>query len=131
MWEIIQSETAGIWGDGPTPTNDDEFDAAVGYILGRALVGGEDCGAHVVMLGDRRTGSFLLPDSRELRSKWEYWLSEEPVTGGAKMVDVARRRRRMEHPPNDRADAARGGKRWGRQVTAREFRISAVIDDEW
>ena len=84
MWEIIRSETACIWGDGPTPTNDDQFDAAVGYILGRALVGGEDCGVRVAMLGDRRTGSFLLPDSPRLRGKWEYWLSRGPVTGGRK-----------------------------------------------
>ncbi len=84
MWEIIRSETASIWGDGPTPTNDDQFDVAVGYILGRALVGGEDCGVRVAMLGDRRTGSFLLPDSPELRGKWEDWLSEKKVTGGRK-----------------------------------------------
>lgn len=82
MWEIIRSKAAGVWEHGPTPTNDDEFDAAVGYILGRALVGGEDCGILVAMLGDRRTESFLMPDSGEVRSKWERWLSEAPVTDG-------------------------------------------------
>ena len=84
MWEIVRSKAAGAWQDGPTPTNDDQFDAAVGYVLGRALVGAEDGGARVAMLGDRRTGAFLLPDSRELRNKWERWLWRKPVAGGRK-----------------------------------------------
>lgn len=84
MWEIVRSKAAGAWQDGPTPMNDDQFDAAVGYVLGRALVGVDDGGTRVAMLGDRRTGSFLVPDSRELRNKWERWLSENPVGGGRK-----------------------------------------------
>ena len=82
MWGVVRSKAAGAWQDGSTPTNDDQFDAAVGYVLGCALVGAEDGRARVTMLGDRRTGSFLLPDSRELRGRWERWLSEEPVAGG-------------------------------------------------
>ncbi len=82
MWEIVRSKAAGAWPDRRTPANDDQFDAAVGYVLGRAFVGAEEGGARVAMFDDRRTGALLLPDSRELRHQWERWMSEEAVAGG-------------------------------------------------
>ena len=78
MWEIIRSKAAGVWEDGPTPANDDQFDAAIGYILGRVYAeGGESGIARVAILGDRRAGAFLLPDVRQLRRQWERWMSAD------------------------------------------------------
>ena len=81
MWEIIRSKATGAWKGGPQPKNDDEFDAAMGYILGRGLVEGGDCVVRVMMLGNRQTGSFLLPYSRSLHEKWQHWSSEELANG--------------------------------------------------
>lgn len=80
LWEIIRCMANDLWQDGPTPANDDQFDAAVGYILGRAYVAEVEVGiGRVSTLGDRRTGSFLLPDTPDLRARWENWLSRKAV----------------------------------------------------
>lgn len=80
MWEIISCAAEGFW-EGPTPENDDQFDAAVGYILGCAYeAGGSPATGNVLTLGDRCTGSFLLPDTRNgLRGRWEGWLSKRAL----------------------------------------------------
>lgn len=76
MWKIIRRMAEDLWGDGPTPANDDQFDAAVGYILGRAYSEEGETGiGRISVLGDRRTGSFLLPDTPDLSARWDHWLS--------------------------------------------------------
>ena len=57
-----------------TPTNGDEFDAAVGYILGALYVQGN---AGVAILGDRHTGSFLLPVDSNLKKEWCEFLARK------------------------------------------------------
>ena len=81
MWEIIRSMVSGVWEEGPMPANDDEFDAAVGYILGRGYAEGRETRiGRVSILGDRRTGSFLLPEVPDLCDRWQSWLSsKEPA----------------------------------------------------
>ena len=77
MWEMIRCLGKGHW-EGPTPKNDDQFDAAVGYMLGCAYAAGSDTTiGRVSTLGDRRTGSFLLPDTPDLRARWDDWLSRK------------------------------------------------------
>ena len=80
MWEIISCVAGGLW-TGPTPENDDQFDAAVGYILGCAFEAGvSPTIGSVLTLGDRRTGSFLLPDTHNnLRRRWEDWRSNKAL----------------------------------------------------
>ena len=73
MWRIILSQTGFDWGERPHPQTDDEFDAAVGYLLGTMYVRDESngkSGRNVVILGNRETGSFLLPAVPGL---WEEW----------------------------------------------------------
>ena len=77
MWEIILSKASGLWDYGCAPTEtDDQFDAAVGYILGRALLEGENGTVRVASLGDRRMGSFLLPVVPGLESAWKQWIAK-------------------------------------------------------
>ena len=65
---------------GTTPANDDQFDAAVDYILGRAYAAGGETGiGRVSIHGHRRTGSFLLPDTPDLRARWGHWLSTKAM----------------------------------------------------
>ena len=66
LWCIILKKTAFPWA-GRTPENNDEFDAAVGYILG-SMYGERE--PHVAILGDTCTGSFLLPVVPKLKKKW-------------------------------------------------------------
>ena len=58
----------------PEPGDDDEFDAAVGYVLGFALAAGD---AAVDILGDAATGSFALPCDDALRRKFEHFAAGE------------------------------------------------------
>ena len=72
LWCIILKETRFRWAS-RKPENDDEFDAAVGYILGSMYVqqlGATEGESRVAILGDQRTGSFLLPVVPELEKKW-------------------------------------------------------------
>ena len=79
MWKIILCRTRFPWTGRPTPENDDEFDAAVGYILGSLYVGNRTSapriGQEVIILGNRSTGSFLLPAVEGLSGSWDAWLS--------------------------------------------------------
>lgn len=72
MWKVVLLHCDGTLkaslpkpktdGESWEPANDDQFDAAVGYILGvKWLRGDED----VVLLGDRANGSMLLPGTRD------------------------------------------------------------------
>lgn len=70
-------DTSGFRDKLPPPKTDDQFDAAVGYILGRRFQQGltqapPDC----TILGGRQHGSFLLPWSPELHDAWARWLRE-------------------------------------------------------
>lgn len=76
MWNIIRSENFDIWGNNPEPRNDDQFDAAIGFILGCAyLADRRSPSPSVVILGGRRTGSFLVPRAPDLIDRWEEWLA--------------------------------------------------------
>lgn len=89
MWTIVLQRT-GFEKDLPAPRTDDEFDAAVGYILGRTLVddraeGPQRCG----ILGNRYDGAFLLPLSRELTDAWAGWSAAGPSRRGSRRVSPA------------------------------------------
>ena len=78
MWEIVRSKVPALWAEGPGPANDDQFDAAVGYMLGCAYADDFDRSApRVAIVGTRRTGSFLLPEVPGLRDRWRSWLSSK------------------------------------------------------
>jgi len=81
MWSIIRGRTQFPWKARPTPQNDDEFDAAVGYILGSLYVGGRagtrSKAQEVTILGNRSTGSFLLPAVRGLECSWNVWINKQ------------------------------------------------------
>ena len=74
MWRAIRRE-CGIGESLPEePCNDDQFDAVIGYILGVKWVRGDrrDSGEEeVVLLGDRKNGSMLLPRMAGLCEAWE------------------------------------------------------------
>ncbi len=78
MWSILLARTRFRWTDRPTPENHDEFDAAVGYLLGSLYVGDRsgvpEVEHEVTILGDRSTGSFLLPAVPDLAQRWDAWL---------------------------------------------------------
>ena len=80
MWSIILARTPFRWADRPTPADDDEFDAAVGYLLGSLYLRDQNGAAkrerHVVILGDRFTGSFLLPAVSEIAQGWRAWVND-------------------------------------------------------
>ena len=79
MWAIILERTRFQWTDRPKPANDDEFDAAVGYLLGSLYVRDRTIaaksGQEVTILGNRSTGSFLLPAVPGLVRSWHAWLN--------------------------------------------------------
>lgn len=77
MWRILRLRTQFPWTNRPAPQDDDEFDAAVGFILG-SLYAGERTKARytsreVTLLGNRSTGSFLLPAVPRLTQSWNAW----------------------------------------------------------
>ena len=78
MWSIIV-EKAGFNRSGlPTPRDDDQFDAAVGFILGSLYADGDGSAkARAMILGSRETGSFLLPAGDDLKETWDQWSSKE------------------------------------------------------
>ena len=75
--EIILARTQFPWA-GRQPTDDDEFDAAVAYLLGSLYLRDQNGAAEgertVTTLGDRFTGSFLLPAIPGLEQKWCAWV---------------------------------------------------------
>ncbi|MDE0033344.1 MAG: hypothetical protein OXU75_09450 [Deltaproteobacteria bacterium] len=75
MWQIILEESRPFeWGNRCTPANGDEFDAAVGYVLGALYAQGNN---GVAILGDRHTGSFLLPVVPNLMDMWHEFLAQQ------------------------------------------------------
>jgi len=80
MWSILREGKGFSWGDRPQPENDDQFDVAVGYILGSLyvdqLAGARKVGQGVVSLGDRSTGSFLLPAVPGLKRSWSAFVED-------------------------------------------------------
>ena len=73
FWEIILRKSE-IGENLPEPTTDDEFDAGVGYILGRTysndrMLAERRC----EILGDKQNGAFLVPHLSTLFDAWEYW----------------------------------------------------------
>ena len=70
MWEIILERVA-IARDLPRPGTDDEFDAAIGYVLGATLLRDEAEGVRrCAILGNAHDGTFLLPHSDDLAAAW-------------------------------------------------------------
>ena len=73
LWQIIQPKRNSEWGQCPQPTNDDKFDALVGYILGRLWL---ESDPSVKLIGCRETGAWLLPiaQGQDLEAAWEdFW----------------------------------------------------------
>ncbi len=67
MWEIIQEKIPDE-AKKTTPKNDDELDAVVAYSLGVLWTQQKK---KVFLLGDRSTGSFLLPINADLKTKFD------------------------------------------------------------
>ncbi len=88
MWEIIL-DRSGFENELPHPGNDDEFDAAVGYILGKLFVqSGEQAPRSSLILGNSEHGSFLLPNIPGLADAWLRWKdtnSAQPKTKSQRM----------------------------------------------
>ncbi len=73
MWDVIGGK-CGTGESLPRPKGDDQFDAAIGYILAVKWLRGDrgDNGEEeVVLLGDRENGSMLLPRVDGLCEAWE------------------------------------------------------------
>lgn len=74
LWNIILQKTRFSWDGLPTPRKDDEFDAAVGYLLGSMYLqdrGSTEEDRRVDVLGNRCTGALLLPMGPELKKRWQ------------------------------------------------------------
>lgn len=79
MWDVIRNEARGV--DCTDPEDDDDFDAAVGYLLGRLYLRDRDepvSGRSVILLGNRRTGSFLVPNVKGILTRWDEFAKEWP-----------------------------------------------------
>ena len=80
MWPIVLATTRFPWADRPTPTNHDEFDAAVGYLLGSLYLRDRHWATKderdVTILGDRFSGSFLLPVVPRLALRWRAFVKD-------------------------------------------------------
>ena len=75
LWQIIQPKWKLEWGKCPQPTDDDKFDALVGYILGRLWL---ESDPSVKLIGCRETGAWLLPivqgKGQGLEAAWKrFW----------------------------------------------------------
>lgn len=81
MWRVIRQKTRVATCPDPLGGDDDEFDAAVGYRLG--VLYAEDrlkppSRRRVILLGDRGTGSFLVPKVEGLLERWHEFVKEWP-----------------------------------------------------
>ena len=73
LWQIIKTKWISEWGKCPQPTNDDKFDALVGYMLGRLWLKTDPS---VKLIGCRETGAWLLPigEGPDLEAAWgKFW----------------------------------------------------------
>ncbi len=79
MWKCIRRQTGDV--ACPNPRSGDEFDAAVGYLLGVLFLRGRteaQSRPSVILLGDRKTGSFLVPNVDGLVESWERFVDRWP-----------------------------------------------------
>ena len=81
MWRVIRRRTRVATCPDPLNGDDDDFDAAVGYRLGVLYL--EDrpkpiSRRRVILLGDRATGSFLVPNVDGLRESWDSFVAKWP-----------------------------------------------------
>ena len=80
LWEILTSRLSDIGLPNgsvlPLPSNDDEVDAFVSWALGALWAEGHE---EVVSVGNRKTGSFLLPSQKalNLQASFEDFIAEE------------------------------------------------------
>lgn len=59
--------------------DDDEFDAAVGYLLGVLYLRGlDEARPCITLLGSRETGAFLVPNVDGLRESWDEFVKKWP-----------------------------------------------------
>ena len=73
MWGIIR-ERAEVAENLPCPKTDDEFDAAVGYILGTLLMRDQaSASQRCTIVGNARAGAFVVPYDPVLIAAWERW----------------------------------------------------------
>ena len=73
IWQIVL-DRSGFDAELPRPQNDDEFDAAIGFILGSLFVEkSESVPKRCYLLGDRRNGVMLLPHASGLADAWLRW----------------------------------------------------------
>lgn len=81
MWKCIRRQTGDVACPNPLNGADAAFDAAVGYLLGvlvlrdRANPGSRP---GVILLGDRKTGSFLAPNVDGLLESWKEFVEKWP-----------------------------------------------------
>ena len=103
MWEIAL-ERSGFEDELPHPKTDDEFDAAIGYILGKLFVsGGVKAPRRSLILGDSEYGAFLLPNIPGLADAWIRWKE----TAGVKPAFENRSSSNQLHTPEDTAGGLR------------------------
>ena len=73
MWEVVLKRS-GLADELPHPKTDDEFDAAVGFILGKLFVlDGVPTPRRSMILGDNQCGAFLVPKVFGLADAWVRW----------------------------------------------------------
>ena len=73
MWDIIRKR-ADVAADLPQPETDDEFDAAVGFVLGAMLMRDQaHASGRCTILGNARDGAWLVPCVPKLVATWDRW----------------------------------------------------------
>ena len=103
MWEIAL-ERSGFEDELPHPKTDDEFDAAIGYILGKLfMLDGVKAPRRSLILGDSEHGAFLLPNVPGLADAWIHWKD----TAGVKPAFENRSSSNQSHTPEDTAGGLR------------------------
>ncbi|MDE0507448.1 MAG: hypothetical protein OXI17_02290 [Gammaproteobacteria bacterium] len=84
MWKIVL-ERSGYAEDLPRPETDDQFDAAVGFILGKLFVlDGTQTPRRCLILGCSEFGALLLPNIPGLADAWMRWKVTEGIEPVAK-----------------------------------------------
>lgn len=103
MWEIAFARS-GFEEELPHPETDDEFDAAIGYILGKLfMLDGVKAPRRSLILGDSEYGAFLLPNVPGLADAWIHW--KDAV--GVKPTFENRSSNNQSHTPEDTAGGLR------------------------
>jgi hypothetical protein len=79
MWRVIRRRTRSVACQDPLSGDDDDFDAAVGYLLGVLYLRDREKPKprrKVILLGDREKGSFLVPNVDGLLDRWSGFLAK-------------------------------------------------------